>query len=657
MKFIIHPLLVCITTLLPFALAAPSEQPPPAPENIPGWATRAIWYQVFIERFRNGDPSNDPTLHDMQGAWPHEKPAGWKITPWGWDWYRPEPWTKNEPGGFYRWVHHRRYGGDLQGLLDRLDYLQELGVTALYLNPVNDSPSLHKYDARNYRHADRNFGPDPRGDERIIDAEDPTDPATWSWTAADRLLLEVVDEAHRRDMRVILDYSWNHTGIAFWAWRDLVENQRDSPYAEWYAVDRFDDPTTPEDEFSYTGWAGVKELPAFAKFGVPEGYHGGPAEGDLHSGVKRHVFAVSRRWLDPDGDGDCSDGVDGFRLDVAEQVPLGFWRDYRRFVKSVNPEAFLLGEIWWEQWPLKMSDPGPWLPECFDAVMNYRWYAPARSFLNGAEPGVPASELARHLDSLDRGIPRRQAQALMNLAASHDSPRLATSLGNDNRYKYHANPRENRAYRIGPPDRRTREIQRLLLVLQFALPGSPQIWNGDEAGMWGADDPDNRKPLVWEDLEHDNERWGLAERSNVMHGVTSSQSAESWAVTPDAALLGFYRRLIMLRRENADLFSDGKREWLLADDQGRRLAFRLTRGNRAALVILSADDERSEIRLADVTGTWELMLSTGVDPWKSGTSIREQSTADDSSKRLVESVEDALILELEPRSALVMVRR
>ena len=113
--------------------------------------------------------------------------------------------------------------------MERLDYLQDLGVTALYLNPLNDAPSLHKYDARNYHHIDRNFGPDPRGDERRTAAEDPADPATWTWTAADSLFLALVREIHRRGMRVIMDYSWNHTGITFWAWQDVLKNQRSSP--------------------------------------------------------------------------------------------------------------------------------------------------------------------------------------------------------------------------------------------------------------------------------------------------------------------------------------------------------------------------------------------------------------------------------------------
>ena len=151
--------------------------------GVPDWAGDAIWYQIFVERFRNGDPSNDPTAHDIDGVTDQSPPKNWRPTPWTQDWYQQEPWAAATGKDFYGTVQFRRYGGDLQGVLDRLDYLQELGITALYLNPVNDAPSLHKYDARNYHHIDRNFGPDPRGDERRIAAENPTDPATWGWTA------------------------------------------------------------------------------------------------------------------------------------------------------------------------------------------------------------------------------------------------------------------------------------------------------------------------------------------------------------------------------------------------------------------------------------------------------------------------------------------
>lgn len=521
----------------------------------PDWSHDAIWYQVFVERFRNGDASNDPTLESMAGAWPHEKPPEWAVTPWQHDWYQPDPWVRPEDGDFYRWVHHRRYGGDLQGLIDKLDEIQGMGVNALYLNPVNDAPSLHKYDARHWRHVDVHFGPDPEGDRRLIAAENPADPATWVWTSADLLFLELVDDLHRRGMRLILDYSWNHTGSTFWAFQDVLEKQAASPYADWYVIHAFDDPATEKNEFDYEGWAGIRELPAVTQTGIPEATRGGARDGDLHPGVRSHVLAVTQRWLDPDGDGDPSDGIDGYRLDVAEQVPLGFWRDYRAFVKGINPEALLVGEIWWEHWPHTMMDPRPWL-EAFDSVMHYQWYSPVRAYLAGTTPWFTAEGLMTELDRVMADIPRDRQLALMNLVASHDSPRFTTSIANRGRYKYLVNPRENPACRLGPPDESDRRVMSMIRVQQMTWPGAPHIWNGDEFGMWGADDPDNRKPVAWPDLGFVREAW----RPFGDGQSTGRLPTMRWE--PDMSLRDELRELIKLRREHAELFSEGELRWL-----------------------------------------------------------------------------------------------
>ncbi|MEM6645698.1 MAG: alpha-amylase family glycosyl hydrolase, partial [Bacteroidota bacterium] len=397
-----------LLALLVLASACQPAAEPPASATpadlVPAWSQEAVWYQIFVERFRNGDPGNDPRLQDIQNSYPHVFPDTWQPTRWTQDWYAPDPWFADTGEDFYFNVQARRFGGDLQGVLDQLDTLADLGITAIYFNPLNDAPSLHKFDARNYRHIDRNFGPDLDGDLAIMEAEDPLDPATWQWTSADRLFLQVIEEAHARGIKVVVDYSWNHTGITFWAWQDVLENQADSRFAEWYQVNTFDDPNTPENEFDYEGWAGVPTLPNLTKVGVPDDFHGGAVEGNLHPEVKAHVFNVTRRWLDPNGDGDPSDGIDGYRLDVAEQVPLGFWRDYYRFVKDINPDAYLVGEIWWEAWPDGMMDPRPWLDGVFDAVMNYRWYKATRGFLADAPPRLSPSGYVAHLDSLEAGI-------------------------------------------------------------------------------------------------------------------------------------------------------------------------------------------------------------------------------------------------------------
>jgi len=516
--------------------------------EVPRWAQEAVWYQVFVERFRNGDPANDPTPRDTEGSWPHMQAPGWAVTPWGWDWYRPEPWAVATGEPFYTTVQLRRYGGDLQGVLDQLDYLQELGVTALFLNPINDAPSLHKYDARTYRHIDRNFGPDPRGDEARMASEDPLDPSTWTVTAADSLFFALVDEVHRRGMRIIIDVSWNHTGVTFWAWRDVLENQAESRFAGWYEIQSFDDPATPDtSEFSYRGWAGVPELPELKKTGRPPGETHGAIPGTLVPAVRDHVFNVTRRWLDPDGDGDPSDGVDGFRLDVAEMVPLDFWREYRTFVRSINPDAYLVGEVWWERWPERMYDPAPWLQgDVFDAVMNYRWYRPTRGFFTSAPPRLTPAENLEELAAAEAGIPEPHVRAQMNLAGSHDTPRFATSLFNPGVYKSGVTPRDNPDYRLTRPDAETRRRQELILVQQYTWVGAPHIWYGDEVGMWGADDPDPRKPMLWEDVAYQDEAADPFGRPRPVDPVA-----------PDLELRDRYRALIAMRRAHLDLFVDG----------------------------------------------------------------------------------------------------
>jgi glycosidase len=564
-----------------------AREPTPNLE-VPAWAGEAIWYQVFVERFRNGDPSNDPTAHDIEGFSDKRTPAGWRPTPWSQDWYRQEPWAAATGKDFYGTVQFRRYGGDLQGVMDRLDYLQGLGVTALYLNPLNDAPSLHKYDARSYHHIDRNFGPDPRGDEASMAAEDPANPASWGWTSADSLFLALVREVHRRGMRIVIDYSWNHTGTNFWAWRDVLRNQRQSRFADWYEIERFDDPATPDtNEFAYRGWAGVSSLPEWKKIGRPPGQAHGAVEGNLVPGVKDHVFSVTRRWLDPNGDGDPSDGVDGFRLDVADVVPLGFWRDYRRFVRSINPNAYLVGEVWWDAWPDKLYDPAPWLKgDVFDAVMNYRWYTPTRSFFAGAPLLLTASRYAAGLDSLTIGIGPGPLKAMMNLTASHDTPRFSTSIYNPGKNKYRATPREDPAYRINRPDERTRRIQQEMLVQQFTYIGAPHIWNGDEVGMWGADDPDDRKPVVWEDLRYEDE---------TTHPLGRPRHRDR--VVPDTALFRVYQDLIALRKQHLRLFVDGSLTWLLTDDARGLLVYDRVLGAQRAIVAFNASATPHEITL------------------------------------------------------------
>jgi cyclomaltodextrinase len=553
--------------------------------DVPKWAKEAVWYQIFPERFRNGDPGNDPRPEDILGTYPDFVPEGWKITPWESDWYKADSWFKNSslPDKWNN-LQLRRYGGDLQGVIDKLDYLLDLGITAIYFNPLNDSPSLHKYDPRHWRHIDRNFGPKPEDDKKIIEGEDPLNPETWKWTHADSLFLKVIKECKKRKIRVVMDYSFNHTGKEFWAFKDIQKNGKDSKVADWFEIESFDDPSTEENEFSYKGWAGVIWMPEMNKDIIGD-HEEMPFEGNLHSeGAKQHIFSVARRWLDPDGDGDPSDGIDGYRLDVAAEVPMGFWVDFRKEVRKINPEAYLVGEIWWKKWPEELMFPHHFLKgDMFDAIMNYRWYRPARHFFADAPDVMKPSEFVEMLKDKMDGINIDNLQVMMNLVASHDAPRVSSSLYNNGVYKYQVKPYDNPDYKIEKPDSNTVKIQKMLLIHQFTYIGAPHIWNGDEVGMWGADDPDCRKPMVWDDIEYEDE---------THHPFGKKRKTDK--VEQDKKLLKFYKDLIRIRKENPTLIY-GDINFILADDENNILAYSRTFEDNEIIVLFNKSNELKNV--------------------------------------------------------------
>ena len=223
-----------------------TNQPKNQPEFVPEWAKGIVWYQIFPERFRNGDPKNDPTNDDIQGAYPHGHNPQWQIHPWTADWYAQQPYEQHTGEPIWTHLQRRRYGGDLQGILNSLDYLADLGVGAIYLNPVFTSPSLHKYDGATYHHIDPTLGPDPAGDRALIATETPDDPSTWVWTSADKLLLELITAVHQRNMHIIIDGVFNHMGLNSWAFQDVVKNRQASPYKDWFKIKSWGDPATGE---------------------------------------------------------------------------------------------------------------------------------------------------------------------------------------------------------------------------------------------------------------------------------------------------------------------------------------------------------------------------------------------------------------------------
>ncbi len=557
--------------------------------QVPTWAKEVVWYQIFVERFRNGDVSNDPTAKDIKYAYPDSIPTHWKTTPWTQDWYQADEWFR-ETGlsQFQDNLQLRRYGGDLQGVLDKLDYLSNLGITAIFFNPLNDAPSMHKYDPRYWHHIDRNFGPNPLGDAKMMAEEDPSNPETWQLTKADQLFLDVIDACHQREIKVIVDYSWNHTGMDFWALNDVRKNGINSEFADWYDVEAFDNPETPVNEFKYKGWYHIKYLPEIKKAIIGQDSLF-PFEGNFSSeAAKEHIFNVACRWLDPNKDGNPADGIDGFRLDVAAEIPLGFWPEFRRKVRKINPEAYLVGEVWWQKYPDQLMDPRPFLTEnIFDAIMNYRWYRSAHQFFAQALPAIGPKAFADSLQQLLAGIKNDHNQVMMNLTSSHDSPRTSTSIYNKSKYKYNAKPTDDPNYKIDKPDAETRKLQKMVLVHQFTFIGAPHIWYGDEVGMWGADDPDTRKPMVWGDFTYEPEKThplGLARKTDT--------------VEPDTALFRFIKDLILLRKNNPALVH-GSLDFLINDDSSGLLVYKRSFENNQVWVAINNSSKDQQLKIID----------------------------------------------------------
>ncbi len=436
----------------------------------PDWAKHALWYQIFPERFRNGDASNDPP----------------RTVPWQHEWYKPykapadvvkgSPYDFNESGNFYSYIYARRYGGDIQGVREQLPYLRKLGVTAIYFNPIFLAQSLHKYDASDYRHIDDFFG--VKNSLNEVKGET-TDPSTWQWSATDRVFLEFLEDAHAQGFKVILDGVFNHVGRDFWAFRDVLKNGKDSPYADWFDIVSWE-------PFQYKAW----DAPNGS---LPRLKH----DDDLGLApvVREHIFAITRRWMDPNGDGDPSDGIDGWRLDVAEDINEYFWSDWRKLVKEINPDAYIVAEIWHEA--------REWLDgRTFDAVMNYPFAeACQRFFVNHKKASTP-QHFARELDNTLHWYPPQVTQVLQNLFDSHDTDRVASMLMNPDLEYDKANRLQDNGpnYDASRPTEAAYQKLMLMVGMQMTFPNAPMIYYGDELGMYGADDPSDRKPMYWPDL-------------------------------------------------------------------------------------------------------------------------------------------------------------
>ncbi len=354
----------------------------------PYWLQDAIFYQIFPDRFARGNPANNPPNVQRWGA----TPTIWEFQ-----------------------------GGDLRGIIQRFDYLLDLGINAIYLNPIFQSPSNHRYNTTDY------YKIDPKlGDMHDFEA-----------------LLSV---AHSNNVRVILDGVFNHVGRSFFAFTDILENGEHSPYKDWFHIHKFPlDPYTPGEAHTYEGWWKLKSLPKF---------------NTDNPKVRQHILDVARYWLER--------GTDGWRLDVPNEIDDdSFWAEFRQVVKNANRDAGLIGEIW-------TVDPR-WANDThFDGLMNY----PIRDALLACFTGQETIlQFADKVEAMFKVYPRDNLYAMYVLLGSHDVERLMTMLGNDlNKVK-------------------------LAFLFQFAYPGAPAIYYGDEVGLEGGKDPDSRRAFPWDPAE------------------------------------------------------------------------------------------------------------------------------------------------------------
>ncbi len=538
--------------------------------QVPEWAKGVVWYQIFPERFANGDRTNDPEPEKVFIN-ADSIPNGWKIKNWTSNWFSQDEWEKNLGGNLKDHLYERRYGGDLQGIIDHLDYLKELGVGAIYLNPVFEAASLHKYDGSTFHHIDVNFGPDPNGDRKLINSEIPDDPSSWKWTEADKLFLKLIDEVHQRNMKLIIDGVFNHTGVQFWAFQDILKHGENSMYKDWYRIERFDDPTTEHSEFSYKGWWGVKSLPEFNK-----------DETDLQRGPKQYIFNSTNRWMDPNNDSDPSDGIDGWRLDVARELPIGFWNDWRRLVKSLNKDAIIVGELW-ELSPDFVSEDGP-----FDALMNYNFAFAVNDFFIAEKTAISAEEFVNKLTDVNVTYPLENLLALQNLMDSHDTDRISSMIKNPGRQYDRDASEGNRNYNPGKPTEEEYNKQKLILAFQVTYLGAPMIYYGDEVGMWGADDPHDRKPMVWDELNYDDEI--IDETSGFGTGYGEYEGSQN------NYLLNWYKKLISIRNKSNAL-KKGEQRFLYASNDSRSFAFERKYNEEIMIVVFNLADDNKAVEI------------------------------------------------------------
>ncbi len=417
----------------------------------PDWARNVVWYQIFMDRFRNGTTDNDP---------PH-------TLPWRWDWYKLAAWEslrQDNPQFSNDW-YGRRFGGDFQGVLSELPYFRELGVTALYFCPIFEAGSNHGYDTIDYRHVSQYFG--FKGDNEAVIGKETLDPKTWQWTASDRLFLLFIKEAHKQGLKVIIDGVFNHMGRNSFALKDVLAKGEKSPYADWFDITSWGPPV------KYNSWDRGGGMPNF---------HKDSEKGYASDSAKQYIFDITRRWMDPNGNGDSSDGVNGWRLDVAQDVPAAFWIDWRKLVKGINSNAYITGEIWGIA--TKYLQGNEW-----DAVMNYQFAMRSIHYFMNQKRKTTAASSTTSSGACSRRIRSRSTTSCRTYTIPTTRPVGEHGCQSRPRLQPERPSAGWRTLRRVQPGPAAYQIQKLMATFQMTFLGAPIIWYGDEAGMFGAGDP------------------------------------------------------------------------------------------------------------------------------------------------------------------------
>ena len=452
--------------------------------HVPAWSKGAVQYQIFTDRFRNGDPTNDVTDNEYYYTVGHSKHVeNWDAFP-----------TDTDIRCFY--------GGDLQGIIDKLDYLQGLGIQVLYLNPIFVSPSSHKYDTQDYEHVDPHFG--------VI--TDDLDHAMQIWEKhngyapkyirrvtsmenlekSDDLFASLCRKLHARGMRIILDGVFNHCG-SFNKWMDCegiylgkagfqpgAFQSVNSPYRSYFHFNDSSNGRSP----AYEGWWGYSTLPKL-------NYEASPA-------LCEQIYRIAEKWVSPPY------SIDGWRLDVAADLGHSpefnhrFWRNFRQRVKAINPDVLIIAEHY--------GDPSAWLQgDQWDTVMNYdAFMEPLTWFLTGMEKhsdsirddlyqnGQAFFDIMR--DKMSR-LTYPSLMSAMNELSNHDHSRFLTRT---NRMVGRFNTMGSETAAAGI----NKGVFREAVTMQMTWPGAPTVYYADEAGQVGWTDPDNRRTYPWGKEDH-----------------------------------------------------------------------------------------------------------------------------------------------------------